>query len=258
MNASSPIGIFDSGMGGISVLSTIHEILPNEDLIFFGDSKYNPYGTKTKEEITQRCIEICDKFIAYDVKAIVIACNTATSACVNLLREKYDIDIIGMEPALKLACQQGEHQKIAVWATDFTLKEKKFASLMEKFEDDHSIDKVPCPKLVRLVEEKQATNMDVVKPVLYDYLKQSNLDSLDSIVLGCTHFLYFKKSLQEILPSHVSIIDGNLGTTNHLKNVLMKKGLLNEQGGRILWKNSLEDKIQLEKELYDLYLQIKD
>ena len=104
MNSSSPIGIFDSGLGGISVLHTLYELLPNENYIFFGDSKYNPYGTKTKEEITERCIQICNDLISLDVKAIVIACNTATSACVNLLREMYDIPIIGMEPALKVAC----------------------------------------------------------------------------------------------------------------------------------------------------------
>ncbi len=255
MDANSPIGIFDSGMGGISVLSTIHELMPKEDLIFFGDSKYNPYGTKSKEEITERCIAICDKFVEYGVKAIVIACNTATSACVNVLRKKYDIDIIGMEPALKLACQQGKHQHIAVWATDFTLKEKKFASLMEKFEGDHTIYKVPCPKLVRLVEEKKATDRNVVLPVLKEYLASSNMDSLDSIVLGCTHFLFFQKMLKSILPDNISIIDGNLGTTNHLKNVLNEKHLLNENGGKIYWKNSLENKIHLEKELYHLYLE---
>ena len=104
MNSKNPIGVFDSGLGGISVLHTMHSLLPNENLIYLGDSKYNPYGTKTKEEITKRCIAICDEFIKQDVKAIVIACNTATSACVKLLREKYDVDIIGMEPALKVAC----------------------------------------------------------------------------------------------------------------------------------------------------------
>lgn len=114
MNSKSPIGVFDSGLGGISVLHTMHSLLPNENLIYLGDSKYNPYGTKTKEEITKRCVAICDELICHDVKAIVIACNTATSACVKLLREKYDVDIIGMEPALKVACDRGEHQRIAV------------------------------------------------------------------------------------------------------------------------------------------------
>ena len=91
MNSKSPIGVFDSGLGGISVLHTMHSLLPNENLIYLGDSKYNPYGTKTKEEITKRCVAICDELISHDVKAIVIACNTATSACVKLLREKYDV-----------------------------------------------------------------------------------------------------------------------------------------------------------------------
>ncbi len=98
MDSKSPIGVFDSGLGGISVLSAIHTLLPGENLIYFGDSQYNPYGTKTKEEITQRCLAICDELIRRGAKMIVVACNTATSACVNQLRDTYDVDIIGMEP----------------------------------------------------------------------------------------------------------------------------------------------------------------
>ena len=165
------------------------ELLPNENYIFFGDSKYNPYGTKTKEEITERCIQICNDLISLDVKAIVIACNTATSACVNLLREMYDIPIIGMEPALKVACQKGSHQKIVVWATDFTLKEKKFVDLMSLFEQDHQIHKIPCPKLVRLVEENEIHNQNLInetlkskfKPTAFTFKCPSKENTNDSI-----------------------------------------------------------------------------
>lgn len=246
MNSSSPIGIFDSGLGGISVLHTLYELLPNENYIFFGDSKYNPYGTKTKEEITERCIQICNDLISLDVKAIVIACNTATSACVNLLREMYDIPIIGMEPALKVACQKGSHQKIVVWATDFTLKEKKFVDLMSLFEQDHQIHKIPCPKLVRLVEENQIHNQNLINETLKSYLPDKKIDSL---VLGCTHFVFFRNDLETMFPD-ISIIDGNLGTARHLKDILMNGNLLNDSGGNIQFENSLPSKITLSKKLF--------
>ena len=248
MNAQSPIGVFDSGMGGLTVLDEIHQLMPGEDLIFIGDSKHNPYGTKSKEEVTERSIAICDWLVEKGVKSIVIACNTATSACVPLLRKRYDIDIIGMEPALKPACEKGEHQRIAVWATQLTLQEKKFARLMARYQDEHTITKVPCPKLVEIVEEDRLDQMDQIHTILQDYIRQSG--PVDSIVLGCTHFVYYKDSLVKELSDRVSLIDGNEGTARHLKDILMEKNLLNERGGAIQWMNSDPSKIELSKRLY--------
>lgn len=128
--------------------------------------------------------------ICHDVKAIVIACNTATSACVKLLREKYDVDIIGMEPALKVACDRGEHQRIAVWATQLTLSEKKFANLMNRFKGEHHIIKVPCPELVRMVEDNKLDDAYLVESCLKEYLAASDYKNLDSIVLGVRIFLF--------------------------------------------------------------------
>lgn len=248
MDKNSPIGIFDSGLGGISVLSAIHSLLPNENLLFLGDSKYNPYGTKTKEEITARCIAICDWFMSQDVKAIVIACNTATSACVDYLRQRYPIDIIGMEPALKVACEMGPNQKIAVWATDYTLKEKKFAHLMQRFEKEHCIYRVPCPKLVELVEQDALDQEALIHATLDGYLKQA--EQVDSIVLGCTHFVFYKKALRQWIDPSISIVDGNEGTARHLKDLLAKKDLLASSGGQIQWNNTKEEKIALSKKLW--------
>ncbi len=252
MDSRSAIGVFDSGLGGISVLETIHEIMPNEDLIYLGDSKYNPYGTKTKEQITQRCISICDEFKNRDVKAIVIACNTATSACVDLLRKRYDLDIVGMEPALKVACDLGNHQRIAVWATELTLNEKKFARLMDRFKQEHEIIKVACPKLVRIVEQDQLDDECVVNAALEEYIDSSHIESLDSIVLGCTHFPFFKDQLSKLIPN-VRFIDGSVGTTLHLKSLLETKDLLNDAKhiGRITWLNTDETKIELSKRLFN-------
>ena len=127
-----PIGLFDSGLGGISVLHEVHKELPAEDLVYFGDSANNPYGTKDKDTIRDLSDAICAELVQAGCKAIVIACNTATSAAVPYLRAKYDIPIIGMEPALKVAVDQHTNRRIAVWATDLTLKEKKFQDLMDK------------------------------------------------------------------------------------------------------------------------------
>lgn len=252
LSKENPIGVFDSGLGGISVLHTIHDLMPQENLLYFGDSKYNPYGTKTKSEITDRCIEICDHLMEHGCKAIVIACNTATSACVPLLRERYPVDIIGMEPALKVACSLGEKQTIAVWATHFTLVEEKFAHLMERFDKEHRIVKVACPKLVQLVEEDQLDQPEKIQTVLQDYIAQGPIDSLDSIVLGCTHFVFFKEQLRSILPATVHIVDGNLGTAMHLQELLREKDLLKEQGSsKILFENTQEEKIELSKKLFE-------
>ena len=252
MKTNEPIGIFDSGLGGISVLRTLVKELPSEDVIYVGDSLHNPYGTKTKEEILERCIAICDFFMEHHVKLILIACNTATSACVNILRQRYPVDIVGMEPALKVACSLGRKQHIAVWATDLTLKEKKFASLMEQFQDEHRIDRVPCPKLVSLVEQDHLQDKTRVDDCLKEYLSQSCVDSLNSIVLGCTHFVFFKEHLEALCPSHCKIVDGNQGTVLHAKDLLEQKNLLqSNRQGTIAWFNTDEGKIEQSKRLFN-------
>lgn len=250
MNRNSPIGVFDSGLGGISVAGEIRKQMPEENISYFGDSAHNPYGTKTKEQITDYCIEICDEFMKQDVKAIVIACNTATSACVPLLRKRYPVDIIGMEPALKVAADLGSNLKIAVWATRLTLEEEKFSRLMERFKDHESITKVACPKLVRIVEEDRLDDPNLVKEALEEYLEFS--ENPDVIVLGCTHFIFFKEALTKLAGDNIRIVDGNEGTARHLKDLLEQKDLLsgNKEQGEIEFRNSLEGTEDLSKRLF--------
>jgi glutamate racemase len=249
MKKNSPIGIFDSGLGGISVLHEIHAQMPLEDLIFFGDSANNPYGTKTPEQVIERCDDISKQLVQMDCKAIVIACNTATSVAASQLRKTYPIDIIGMEPALKVAAELGSRQHIAVWATELTLKEEKFARLMSRFEKEHTIVKVPCPKLVRIIEEDALDDEKRTQSALKEYLAKSNMDQLDSIVLGCTHFVFFKEKLKKLLPENVQIVDGNAGTARHLKELMEQKNLLNSQGGNITFFNTADNMIGLSEKL---------
>lgn len=243
------IGVFDSGLGGISVLKELQTLMPQEDYLYYGDSRYAPYGMKTKEEITARCHQICQFFWEQGVKAIVIACNTATSACVKELREQYvDLPIIGMEPALKPAVHGRHHQNVLVMATQFTLKEKKFQQLMARFDEDNTIYRQPCPKLVELVEANRLDEEDAVQSALHEYLDPYDLNALDSIVLGCTHFVFYRAQIHRIVGNHIAIVDGNAGTARHVLELLKQRKELKEHGmkkGRVELYNSLKDPAML-------------
>lgn len=240
MDKKQPIGIFDSGLGGISVLKEACKRMPNEHFIYFGDSANAPYGTKAKEEIIARCVAICDFFIEKNVKAIVIACNTATSVAAPILREKYDIPIIGMEPALKPVAHDKTNQNIVVMATPLTLKEKKFELLMSKYSDSNNIIKMPCPELVKIVENDLLDNEEIVMKQLNTYYKDIDLNTIDSIVLGCTHFVFYRKYFNAYF-KNINVMDGNVGTCNHLHNILENYNALNDTEGKIEIYNSSED-----------------
>ena len=238
---NQPIGIFDSGLGGISVLKEIKKHMPNEHYIFYGDSANAPYGTKPKETVIERCIAICDYFISRNVKAIVIACNTATSVAAPILRERYAVPIIGMEPALKVAAHNKTQQKIIVMATPLTLKEKKFEDLMSHYNNDNHIIKMPCPELVSIVEKDQLDNEAIVLKQLKHYYQNVDSENIDSVVLGCTHFVFYRPYFERYF-DHINIIDGNLGTSNHLEHTLEKLHLRNdEKEGSVEIVNSSKD-----------------
>ena len=234
MSSSAPIGVFDSGLGGISVAREIAKDMPAEHVLYFGDSANAPYGVKTPEQVKALSFDIVERFVEHGVKAVVIACNTATSAAVNDLREHYDIPIIGMEPALKVACDRGDAplgqqhipQRVIVAATPLTLRERKFAELMKRFDSDNTIFKEPCPDLVEIVESGQLGNHDLVMRTLHHYFDRYDLDRIDSVVLGCTHFVFYRDYFRELLPERAAVIDGNEGTVRHLGVVLESLGHL--------------------------------
>ncbi|MBF4693225.1 glutamate racemase [Fusibacter ferrireducens] len=227
MNKNSKIGVFDSGLGGISVLYEIHKLMPNESIVYFGDSGNAPYGIKTKEEVVELSKRICDHLIEKeDVKAIVIACNTATSAAVDILRGQYNIPIIGMEPAIKPAIT-GTEGVIVVMATEMTLKEEKFNNLLYSFEEAHRIIKMPSPELVDVVENHM-DDIEYIKKSISNYL-DSISEHVEGIVLGCTHFIFLKDFIDEYYDHKVEIFDGNFGTASQLRNVLHTLELLSDE-----------------------------
>ncbi len=219
----APIGVFDSGMGGVSVVNTIREVLPHENILYFGDSLYAPYGTKPTEYVRKRVEQIVNYLISNRVKAIVIACNTATSTSANILRDKYEIPILGMEPALKPAVEDG-NKSIAVLATELTLKEKKFSKLMSRF-SDVNIYRTPASELVNLVENGIVSEKNVHKALDVAF-KGLNVERIDAIVLGCTHFIFAKKYIETYPKLNAKIYDGNTGTALHLKKILSERDML--------------------------------
>lgn len=238
-----PIGFFDSGVGGISVLKEAVKLLPNENYLYFGDSKNAPYGVKSVEEVKKLTFDAVDFLISRGVKAVVIACNTATSAAIEDLRSSYiGIPIIGIEPALKPAVENNRPGKILIMATPMTLSETKFNNLMHDYKDKAEIVPLPCAGLVELIEKGNIEGAQVS-----NYLKQKLnpflSGEINSVVLGCTHYPFIKKELSKLLKENAEIIDGSCGTVKHLKRQLEKINALNNElkPGRIEIVNSLED-----------------
>lgn len=241
-----PIGFFDSGVGGISVLKQALAILPNEDYIYFGDSLKAPYGIKSHDEIRNLTFNAVRFLLDKNIKALVVACNTATSVAIEDLREKYDevMPIVGIEPALKPAIEFKRKGKIIIMATPVTLLEHKFNNLMKKYSNQDRIQKMPCPGLVELIEEGIIGGERIE-----EYLKERFLafkdDEIAAVVLGCTHYPFIKKTLTKILDEmdkKVSIIDGSIGTVNQLKRQLLKYDIKcsdDNRGGKVKIFNSL-------------------
>lgn len=223
MNKYDKIGIFDSGLGGISVLNTLKSLLPNESYIYIGDSLHAPYGIKSKEEVFELSKAICDHLIALGVKAVVIACNTATSAAVTRLRDMYDIPIIGMEPAVKPALRSSEGQVVVI-ATEMTLKEEKFLKLVESLEDGYRVEKLPAPEWVDCVENHLQDQLYVEKCV--NELLETHIPKATTLVLGCTHYIFLKEYIYRFYKGKIEIYDGNVGTALQLKNTLESLDLI--------------------------------
>lgn len=226
------IGIFDSGIGGMTLLHQAMITLPQENFIFYADTDHVPYGTKTKEQVVGFVDEVMQFMIDHDCKAVVIACNTATSVAAEIMRGKYEIPIIGIEPAVKPAVEQSAGKRVMVVATPLTIQEEKLKNLVEKVDDAHLVDLLALPRLVHFAEQGEFNTPQVVE-YLREMLAPFPLEEYGELVLGCTHFNYFKDSFRKLLPSHVQMIDGSAGTVNQLKRVLERKGQLEQNEGRV-------------------------
>ncbi len=253
-----PIAVIDSGVGGISVLRELYKLMPNENFIYFGDSKNAPYGSRSREDVLSITRDNLKMLKSRGIKALVIACNTATSAAVRILRQEEDLVIVGIEPAIKPPSVIFDHPRVLVMATPLTLKEEKFNSLVARFADVEEIIPLPCPDLVEFIERGE-----LASPELHAYLEQllapySGAD-IDALVLGCTHYPHIKDAIKKHLAPNVMIFDGGEGTARETRRRLEASGLLNpsENDGKIEILNSSNDArlVELSKKL--LYRNIR-
>ena len=227
------IGVFDSGVGGIGTLAALMRELPQERFLFYGDTANAPYGTKSREDC-MGCIErVVAHLLAEDVKAIVIACNTATAVAAKELRARHALPIVGIEPALKPAHELRRSGSILVLATPMTLRLEKFRALYERYGE--GAIPLPCPGLMELVErEDDAAAREYLLRLLAPY----DLNGVDAIVLGCTHYVFLRLILADILPETVQVLDGNAGTARQLRRVLTERGLLAQGEGSVTLETS--------------------
>ncbi|WP_458723143.1 glutamate racemase [Pseudomonas brenneri] len=228
MVKDAPIGVFDSGVGGLSVLDEIHRLLPHESLLYVADCGHIPYGEKTPAFIRERSRMVAEFFREQGAKAFVIACNTATVAAVADLRSDYpDWPLVGMEPAVKPAAAATRSGVVGVLATTGTLQSAKFAALLDRFATDVRVITQPCPGLVELIEAGDL-NSPALRQMLQGYVAPLVEAGCDTIILGCTHYPFLKPLLATLLPPAIILIDTGAAVARQLQRLLDERQLLAE------------------------------
>lgn len=228
MSNSSPIGFFDSGVGGTSVWKEVVHLLPHENTIYLADSAHAPYGCKSPKEITQLCVKNTELLLSKGCKLIAVPCNTATTNSIDYLRNHYDIPFIGIEPAIKPAALKSNTGKIGILATKGTLSSKLFNETQRTFTKDVNTIEIVGTGIVELVEagKKDSDEMrDLLVPIIEPFM----ISGIDYLVLGCSHYPYIKNVLEQLLPSRVKIIDSGAAVARQTQHVLNEMNLLNEQ-----------------------------
>ncbi|MGI6106670.1 MAG: glutamate racemase [Lachnospiraceae bacterium] len=241
-----PVGFFDSGLGGLSVLKSALKILPSEDYYYVGDSAHAPYGSRPAGEIRELTFSCVEKMRERGIKALVIACNTATAAAVTQVRERYpEMPVIGIEPALKPAVERSRGGQIIVMATLMTLRQQKFRNLLDQYAGRAWVTPVPCEGLMEFVEEGNLNGAEL-DSYFHRHLDPVATDRLESIVLGCTHYPFLKGHLRRYFSGrNIDLIDGSDGTVRELRRRLEETGLLRETGrkGTVEIENTAGEKM---------------
>lgn len=222
------IGVFDSGIGGLWVLAHLQRELPQYEYVFLADQAHVPYGNRTENEIVDLCFKNTDFLLAQGCRMIVVACNTATSAAINKLREEYNIPFVGMEPAIKPAIENSKTGHIGVLATKLTIEGEKIKESINKHANGVEVHTCVGSGLVELVENGKA-DTDEAEELLKEYLEPLMNENIDELVLGCTHYPFLIKRIQKILGDKVNIIDPAPAVVNRVKFLLEEKGLSNDK-----------------------------
>lgn len=222
---NNPIGLFDSGVGGTSIWKEIHHLLPNESTIYLADSINAPYGYKTVDEIISLSIKNTELLLKMGSKLIVVACNTATTNAIEILREKFDVPFIGIEPAIKPAALKSASKSIGILATKGTLNSILFSESLDEYKEHIKVTEVIGEGLVPLIEMGEIDDSEI-NILLNKYLQPMLKKDIDYLVLGCSHYPYLIPQLKKILPKQVKIIDSGIAVANQTKIVLIQNNLL--------------------------------
>jgi glutamate racemase len=242
-----PIGVFDSGIGGLSVLKEIHQLLPHENLIYVGDSAHAPYGDRSAEYVRNRSQAIANFLLDQGVKAIVVACNTATAETATQLRETMDVPVIGLEPAVKPAAQLSKSGIIGVLATQRTIDSERLLGLTERYAQDKKVLAQACPGLVELVEACKLDHPDT-DALLQQYIEPLLDQGVDALILGCTHYPFLLPAIRKITGDYIEILETGKPVAEQLQRVLDENDLLfnkfndHVKSSRLCFYNSSGDK----------------
>ena len=224
-----PIGIFDSGIGGLTIQKKINNFLPNENLIYFSDNFNSPYGNKSGKELDKICFNNCEFLINKKCKLIIVACNTATTNCIKKLRLKFKIPFIGVEPAIKPAAKKTKSGKIGILATENTLRSKQFNSISEIHTKDVIVVEENAKGLVELIERGVFNGKDL-RLILIKHLNRMIEIGIDQLVLGCTHFPLIIDEIKKIIPPKISILESSDAVAKQTKRVLKENNLIKNEG----------------------------
>lgn len=236
--AEDYIAVFDSGVGGISVLRMLLQVLPNERYLYFGDSANAPYGTRPREEVEALTLAAVEKLMGRGIKAFVIACNTATSAAFEAVKARYPhLIVVGIEPALAQAAEKYPGGRVGVLATPGTLKGQRFLEAKARFETVLQIDPLPAPGLMELVEAEKADTAEadtLLRSILTPYVGK-----LDALLLGCTHYPFARNAIGRVMGPDTALLDGAVVTAEETRRSLMAAGLLYRGPGEVIVENSI-------------------
>jgi glutamate racemase len=256
--ATSPIGVFDSGVGGLVVLQELRRLLPGEDVVYFADSAYFPYGPRPAAEIRARSETITRELLARGAKLVMVACNTATSAAITHLRATFDVPFVGMEPALKPAAERTLSGRVALLVTPGTARGQKLAALIDRYGAEVTVRTIEAPGLAERVEAGE-TDDDVTRDLLSRYLAPVRDSGADVLVLGCTHYAFLRSAIEREVGDIVEVIEPSEAVARQVKRVLSDRRLRNPgaEGGEVLYLCSgdegafraLREKLEIGREM---------
>jgi glutamate racemase len=242
-DASSPIGIFDSGSGGLAILAEVHALLPAEDIIYYADTAYFPYGPRPSPEIRDRAEAVSRELLSRDAKLIAVACNTATSAAIAHLRQAFDVPFVGVEPPLKPAAERTISDRVALLVTPGTARGQKLAALIDRYGAEVTVDTIEAPGLAERVEAGDLDG-EPTRALLHEYLAPFRRSGADVLALGCTHYAFLRSAIERELGEGVAVIDPSPAVARQVQRVLSEAALLRERtaGGSVVYLTSGDER----------------